>query len=650
MEFVGKSVNKKFNGFGVFKGYVKSYDESSGFFEIKYEDGDFEELDFSKVASLLEEEKEAAGVSAAGPVDPKPRLGRKLKKRRRAEPKKPESGESGNSGVVEANGYLDMNRNVDLNDGFVGDLRGNVDINVDLNETLEKGSGAVEDLREGVFDLNAGFNFDLNEEEEEGNPNPNPNYNHNSNSNNNNNLSVDFEGKKRGCIDLNLDVSGDVDENFKEVDLECKVVGTQKRECGFDLNLGIGDEMKDEMGVGFEGQMEETTNFEIQRMEEDEKSHFESAIPNGKLQGVHVSNDSCSGLVERIEEVNIVSCEDFRAFDSVGVVDVKDVKEHFPEVIDSASVYKEESGSRKRGRRRRKLPDNLNSTPEVTVLSDTNAVGDDCMVGSGSRRRGRRRKLADNLNSTPEVTVLSDANAVGDDCMVGSGSQRRGRRRKLADNLNSIPEKIILLDANVVREDCTVRVDGNLGDIGSSYREVSASARKRRKFLDNGNSMQETTVLRRSARRGSAKNNLLKDLSMSPVVSALTEDKPVKSHHEWPEEPVVLPPKLQLPPSSQNLNLSGIPVLDLFSVYACLRSFSTLLFLSPFGLEEFVAALKGNSPSSLFDFIHVSILEILRKHLEHLSNEGSESASNCLRYSFWFFLPFIFVEVDLVYI
>jgi hypothetical protein len=347
-------------------------------------------------------------------------------------------------------------------------------------------------------------------------------------------------------------------------------------------------------------------------MEEDEKSHFESAIPNGKLQGVHVSNDSCSGLVERIEEVNIVSCEDFRAFDSVGVVDVKDVKEHFPEVIDSASVYKEESGSRKRGRRRRKLPDNL--------------------------------------NSTPEVTVLSDANAVGDDCMVGSGSQRRGRRRKLADNLNSIPEKIILLDANVVREDCTFRVDGNLGDIGSSYREVSASARKRRKFLDNGNSMQETTVLRRSARRGSAKNNLLKDLSMSPVVSALTEDKPVKSHHEWPEEPVVLHPKLQLPPSSQNLNLSGIPVLDLFSVYACLRSFSTLLFLSPFGLEEFVAALKGNSPSSLFDFIHVSILEILRKHLEHLSNEGSESASNCLRYSFWFFLPFIFVEVDLVYI
>ncbi|KAB5540946.1 hypothetical protein DKX38_013920 [Salix brachista] len=643
MEFVGKSVSKKLKGFGVFKGYVKSYDESSGFFEIKYEDGDFEELDLCKVVSLLEEEKEAAGVSAAGPADPKPRLGRKPKKRRRAEPKKPESGEeSGNYGVVEANGYLDMNGN----DGLVGDLRENPVINVDLNETLEKGSGVAEDMREGFFDLNAGFNFDLNEEEEEGIPNPN--YNHNNNSNNSNNLSVDFEGKKRGCFDLNMDVSGDVDENFKEVDLECKVVETQKRECGFDLNLGIDVEIKDEMDVGFEGQMEETTNFEIQRMEEVEKSHNESAIPNGKLQGVHVANVSCLGFVERIEQVNIVSCEDFRACDSVGVEDVKDVKEDCPEVIDSASVYTEESGSRRRGRRRRKLPDNLNSTPEMTVLSDANAVGDDSIVGSVGRRRGRRRKLPDNLNSTPEVTVLSDANAVGDDCMMGSDSQRRGRRRKVADNLNSIPEQIILIEANVVREDCTARVDVNLGDIGSSYKEVSASARKRRKLLDNGNSMQEATVLRRSARRGSAKNNMLKDLSMSPAVSSLTEDTPVSSHHEWPKEPVTLPPKLQLPPSSQNLNLSGIPVLDLFSVYACLRSFSTLLFLSPFGLEEFVAALKGNSPSSLFDFIHVSILEILRKHLEHLSNEGSESASNCLRSLDWGLLDLITWPVFMV--
>jgi len=623
MEFVGKSVKKKFKGFGVFKGTVKSYDPSSGFFEVKYEDGDFEKLGFSDVASLVGEDKEAAVAAAAaavvGPVDPQPRLGRKPKKRRRADPKKPESGgESGNSRVVEANGNLDMNRNVDLNGGFSGDLRENVDINVDLNETLEKGSGIVENLTEGVFDLNAGFNFDLNEEGEEGNHNNNNNNNHihihnhnHSNHSNHSNLSVDFEGKKRECIDLNLDVSGDVDENIKEFDLECQAAETQKRECGFDLNLGIDEEIKDGMDDGFEGQVEEAPNFEIPRMGEVEKSHIESAIPNGKLEEVHVINDSCVELGGRIEELNMVSGEDFRACDSVGVMDVKDVKEDCPEVIDLTNGYKEESVSQRRGRSRRKFADNLNSIPDVTVLLDTNAVRDECLVESGSRRRGRRRKLADNLNSTLETIVLSDANAGG--------------------------------------EVCTMGVDGNLGDVGSSCKEVSGSARKRKKPLGNGNSTQETTVLRRSARRGSTKNDMSNDISMSPVVSALMDEKPVKSHHEWPEEPVVLPPKLQLPPSSQSLDLSGIPVLDLFSVYACLRSFSTLLFLSPFGLEEFVAAVKGNSPSSLFDCIHVSILQTLRKHLENLSNEGSESASNCLRYSFCSLL-FIFVEVDFLFI
>ncbi|KAJ6777640.1 PHD FINGER FAMILY PROTEIN [Salix koriyanagi] len=571
MELVGKAVKKKFKGLGVFKGTVESYDPSSGFFEVKYEDGDFEKLGFSDVAALVGEDKEAA-AAAAGHVDPKPRLGRKPKKRRRAELKKPESGgESGNSRVVEANGNLDMNRNVDLNDGFGGDSRENVD----LNETLEKGSGIVENLREGAFDLNAGFNFDLNEGGEEGN--------HNSNSN----LSIDFEGKKRECIDLNLDVSGDVDESIKEVNLEFKVAETPKRECGFDLNLGIDEVIKDD---GFEGQVEEAPNFEILRMGEAEKSHNESAIPNGKLEEVHVINDSCVEFGRRIEESNMASSEDFKACDSVGVVDVK---EDCPEVIDLTNGYNEDSGSRRRGRGRSRL------------------------------------KLADNLNSIPDVTVLLDANAVRDDCLVESGSRRRGRRRKLVGKFS------------------TMGVDGNLGDIGSSCKEVSGSARKRKRLLGNGNSMQETTVLRRSARRGLTKN-MSNDISMSPVVSALMEEKPVKSHHEWPEEHVVLPPKLQLPPSSQNLDLSGIPVLDLFSVYACLRSFSTLLFLSPFGLEEFVAALKGISPSSLFDCIHVSILRTLRKHLENLLKEGSESASNCLRSLDWGLLDLITWPVFMV--
>ncbi|MBA0732575.1 hypothetical protein Gogos_016653, partial [Gossypium gossypioides] len=149
-------------------------------------------------------------------------------------------------------------------------------------------------------------------------------------------------------------------------------------------------------------------------------------------------------------------------------------------------------------------------------------------------------------------------------------------------------------------------------------------------------------VLRRSARRVSSRNHVsstpppattcdVAGLATSPSVSAVTEEKPVRSSRKVSEEPVVLPPKLQLPPSSENLNLDGISVLDIFSIYACLRSFSTLLFLSPFELEDFVAALKCQSPSSLFDCIHVSILQTVKKHLVYLSSEGSESASECLR-------------------
>lgn len=80
MEFVGKRVRKEFLGFGVYTGIVKSYNSGSGLFEIVYEDGDSEELKFSQVASILEEQP-AAAVSAAELTD---RIGRKRKKRRKS--------------------------------------------------------------------------------------------------------------------------------------------------------------------------------------------------------------------------------------------------------------------------------------------------------------------------------------------------------------------------------------------------------------------------------------------------------------------------------------------------------------------------------------------------------------------------------------
>lgn len=90
--------------------------------------------------------------------------------------------------------------------------------------------------------------------------------------------------------------------------------------------------------------------------------------------------------------------------------------------------------------------------------------------------------------------------------------------------------------------------------------------------------------------------------------------------------------KLELPPSSNDMHLDGLPILDLFSVYTCLRSFSRLLFLSPFRLEAFVAALKCKFVNNLIDSIYLSLLQALKQHLEFLSEEGSRSAADCLRY------------------
>lgn len=169
--------------------------------------------------------------------------------------------------------------------------------------------------------------------------------------------------------------------------------------------------------------------------------------------------------------------------------------------------------------------------------------------------------------------------------------------------------------------------------------------RKRRKVAKNSNPPAET-VLRRSARRvkiealneSNSSREMLADeaneISISGVIDEL-EEKPKSLDLERPEGTLVLPPKMELPPSSTNLNLDDIPVLDLFSVYSCLRSFSTLLYLSPFELEDLVAALKSKVSNLLIDFIHVSILQTLRKHLEFLANEGSESASTCLRDMNW---------------
>ncbi|CAL5212450.1 unnamed protein product [Lathyrus oleraceus] len=218
------------------------------------------------------------------------------------------------------------------------------------------------------------------------------------------------------------------------------------------------------------------------------------------------------------------------------------------------------------------------------------------------------------------------------------------------DNLNCASDAIKLeekeVDGSVSLEAGVVAVNEYQSDPGSPCKQGS-SQRKRRKVSDNIKATPDT-ALRRSSRRTSARklvstpvSEQVTDDPLSSLETSVAEEKPLIPENEKYEQCNVPIPKLQLPPSSENLNLDGIPVVEFFSVYSCLRSFSTLLFLSPFELEHFVAALKSEIPSVLFDSIHVSILLTLRKHLEFLSTEGCQSASICLRNLNWDFLDIV---------
>ncbi|KAH7561168.1 hypothetical protein JRO89_XS10G0183100 [Xanthoceras sorbifolium] len=115
----------------------------------------------------------------------------------------------------------------------------------------------------------------------------------------------------------------------------------------------------------------------------------------------------------------------------------------------------------------------------------------------------------------------------------------------------------------------------------------------------------------------------------------------------WDVEASLLPP-LQLPPSSGTICVPEEYVSHLFSVYGFLRSFGIRIFLSPFGLDDFVGSLNCCVPNTLLDAIHVALMRVLRRHLEALSSDGSERASKCLRCIDWSLLDTLTWPVYLV--
>ncbi|KAL7055592.1 hypothetical protein AAHC03_022843 [Spirometra sp. Aus1] len=70
-------------------------------------------------------------------------------------------------------------------------------------------------------------------------------------------------------------------------------------------------------------------------------------------------------------------------------------------------------------------------------------------------------------------------------------------------------------------------------------------------------------------------------------------------------------PCLSLPPSSTDLLCPTEYLLDVLSIYECLRRYSRLLRLSPFRLEDFLSALAANENSALLAEVHISLLKAL---------------------------------------
>uniref|UniRef100_A0A0X3PX07 Nucleosome-remodeling factor subunit NURF301 n=1 Tax=Schistocephalus solidus TaxID=70667 RepID=A0A0X3PX07_SCHSO len=70
-------------------------------------------------------------------------------------------------------------------------------------------------------------------------------------------------------------------------------------------------------------------------------------------------------------------------------------------------------------------------------------------------------------------------------------------------------------------------------------------------------------------------------------------------------------PCLTLPPSSTDLLCPTEYLLDVLSIYECLRRYSRLLRLSPFRLEDFLSALAANENSALLAEVHIALLKAL---------------------------------------
>ncbi|XP_042515683.1 DDT domain-containing protein PTM-like [Macadamia integrifolia] len=548
MEFVGRTLKKRFRGFGTFCGVVESYDSSSELFRIIYEDGDSEEMELGEVDSIL---KGIDMGEADEPVEKK-RRGRKPKKQRRIDDGGAVRDGSGNSADSLVN---DCCSGEGSEDNIIRDDLGRGG----FSGKLEKECGLGGNLGESAF-----ANGVLSERVCSDGLNPN----------------VSF--------DENLKKNVYSDENWKGSDPAESVDRTQKVRFAFDLNSDSHEETEVDLN----------------------SSSLEEAKMENNISGGNLKNSTSFETTEATQ---------MRNFDADGNPKEK------------TSLGAAEETQMEGGISNGSLKDEICGATKETQVKYRTGFGDHMMGNACLGMDERVQKEVADFGGKLERNALPE----GLESTLGK----------------EITFSMLQLEDPSSHADFAKKGIGN--DLGCPNKEERSN--KRRRLSENFKPTTET-VLRRSTRRATvvfSSTNCVLSTEEShetnvPVVNSVSDGKPVGPDCGGLEEPSRLLPKLALPHSSESLNLDGIPILDLFSVYSCLRSFSALLFLSPFDLEVFAAAVKCKFANSLIDFIHFSILHTLKLHLEFLSSEGSESASACLRDLNWGLLDLITWPVFLV--
>jgi nucleosome-remodeling factor subunit BPTF len=110
-------------------------------------------------------------------------------------------------------------------------------------------------------------------------------------------------------------------------------------------------------------------------------------------------------------------------------------------------------------------------------------------------------------------------------------------------------------------------------------------------------------------------------------------------------------PPLTLPASSTDLLVANKLILQLFAVYEVLRRFRSIIGLSPFLVEDFIAALVSDEQNVLVSEVHCSLLRTLL-HIEETSGTvfGPHDVKDSINISFYFLDSVSWFELARLYL